>query len=306
MLVDYRIIVFIIIIAIAVVLGYRTYTKHTMKKLSQMLDAAMEGKFQEKYFDESMLSALETKFAHYLAASEVSANRLHEQRNQIKTLISDISHQTKTPIANIVLYTQLLGEQELTQEGRDCAMALESQANKLQVLVDAMVKTSRLEAGVIALNPTLGPIGEMIVRAVTQIQPKADAKQIVLEVCDTTADAVFDARWTEEALFNLLDNAVKYTPCGGKVTVKVTEYPMFTAIHVADTGYGISEEEQPKIFSRFYRGLAHQEIEGVGIGLYLVRQIAQDQGGYVKVSSKVGEGATFSMFLQANQNLSKL
>ncbi len=306
MLVDYRIIVFIIIISIAIVFGYRAYTKRTMRKLSQMLDAAMEGKFQEKYFDESMLSALETKLAHYLAASEVSANRLHEQRNQIKTLISDISHQTKTPIANIVLYTQLLGEQELTQEGRACAMALESQANKLQVLIDAMVKTSRLEAGVIALNPTVGSIEEMIARAVTQIQTKADAKQIVLEVCDITAEAVFDARWTEEALFNLLENAVKYTPRGGRVTVKATQYPMFTAIHVADTGCGISEEEQPKIFGRFYRGLAHQEIEGVGIGLYLVRQIAQGQGGYVKVSAKIGEGATFSMFLPANQNLSKV
>ncbi len=286
--------------AIMVILGYRTYTKHTMKKLSHMLDAAMEGKFQEKYFDESMLSALETKFAHYLAASEVSANRLHEQRDQIKTLISDISHQTKTPIANIVLYTQLLGEQELTKEGRACVMALESQANKLQVLVDAMVKTSRLEAGVISLNPTKGQVDEMIARAILQIQPKADAKQIVLEVCNTTADAIFDAKWTEEALFNLLDNAVKYTPCGGRVKVEATKYQMFTAIHVSDTGDGILEEEQSKIFSRFYRGLAHQEIEGVGIGLYLVRQIAQGQGGYVKVSSKKGEGATFSIFIPSN------
>lgn len=296
--VGYVIIILIVIMATAIVLWYRSSTKRTMNRLSQMLDAAMAGEFQETYFDESMLSALETKFARYLASSEVSTQRLHEQRDKIKTLVSDISHQTKTPIANIVLYTQLLEEQELTQEGRTCVNALEGQTRKLQMLVDALVKTSRLESGVISLNPTPGQVDEMIARAILQIQPKADAKQITLEACNTTADAIFDAKWTEEALFNLLDNAVKYTPCGGRVNVEVTKYQMFTAIHVSDTGDGISEEEQPKIFSRFYRGLAHQDIEGVGIGLYLVRQIMEGQGGYVKVSSKKGDGATFSMFLR--------
>lgn len=294
----YGIILLIAMIAGIIVLMYRRYVKRTMKRLSDMLEAAMEGKFQEQYFDESMLSALETKFAHYLAASEVTAQKLEEQRNQIRTLISDISHQTKTPIANIVLYTQLLGEQELSKEATTCAAALDSQARKLQTLIDLLMKTSRLEAGVITLEPRRAQIGELIARAVTQIRPKADAKQIVVEVGNMEGDAVIDEKWTEEAVFNLLDNAVKYTKEGGRVTVGVTEYPMFKAIHVSDTGYGISEEEQPKIFSRFYRGTAHQEVEGVGIGLYLVRQIAEGQGGYVKVSSKLGEGATFSLFLR--------
>ena len=111
------------------------------------------------------------------------------------------------------------------------------------------------------------------------------------------ADAVFDPKWTEEAVYNLLDNAVKYTPAGGAVRVTVTAYQMFSAIHVSDTGPGIPEEEQPRVFQRFYRGAEHAEEEGVGIGLYLVRQIAEGQGGYVKVSSQPGVGSTFSLYL---------
>lgn len=295
--VGYVIIILIVLMATAIVLWYRSSTKRTMNRLSQMLDAAMQGRFQETYFDESMLSALETKFARYLASSEVSTQRLHEQRDKIKTLVSDISHQTKTPIANIILYAQLLEEQELTQEGRTCVNALEGQTRKLQMLVDALVKTSRLESGVITLNPQKGQIYDTIRDAVLQVQPKADAKQMKLEVCETGAEAVFDAKWTEEAIFNLLDNAVKYIPVGGRISIEVVEYPMFVAICVLDDGIGIAEEEQPKIFGRFYRGMEHQDNEGVGIGLFLVRQIMEGQGGYVKVESQVGKGAKFMLYL---------
>lgn len=111
------------------------------------------------------------------------------------------------------------------------------------------------------------------------------------------ADAVFDSKWTEEAIFNLLDNAVKYTPSGGEVRISVTSYELFSAVHIRDTGPGIPEAEQPKVFQRFYRGIECQNEEGVGIGLYLVRQIAEGQGGYVKVSSEQGKGSTFSLYL---------
>ena len=127
--------------------------------------------------------------------------------------------------------------------------------------------------------------------------PAAKAKKISLIVTEDDAKAVFDPKWTEEAIFNLLDNAVKYTPEEGKITLYITEYPLFTAVSVSDTGNGIPEEEQPKIFQRFYRGTAHREENGIGIGLCLVRQIAENQGGYVKVFSPKGQGATFSIYI---------
>ena len=283
-----------LLLAAGAILYYRGRTRRILDNLSRMLDIAMQGTFTEDSFDESMLSALESKLAHYLAASTVSARNVQAEKEKLKTLIGDISHQTKTPIANILLYTQLLGEQP---GNRDCLDALEGQTRKLQSLIEALVKTSRLESGVIALHPVPGNLLSVLESATAQLAPKAAAKGVSIAMEPADADAVFDPKWTEEAVYNLLDNAVKYTPAGGSVTVSTSSYPMFSVVYVRDTGPGIPEEEQPKVFRRFYRGAEHREEEGVGIGLYLVRQIAQGQGGYVKVSSQMGVGSTFSLYL---------
>ena len=290
----YAIIAVSILLAGGVVFWYRRRTRRILENLSRMLDIAMQGDFTEDSFDESMLSALESKLAHYLAASTVSARNVQAEKDKLKALIGDISHQTKTPIANILLYTQLLMEEP---GNRACLDALDGQTKKLQSLIDALVKTSRLESGVIALHPMPGKLLPMLESAVSQLAPKAATKKIQISLEATAADAVFDPKWTEEAIYNLLDNAVKYTSAGGAVRVTVKAYQMFSAIHVSDTGPGIAEEEQPRVFRRFYRGAEHAEEEGVGIGLYLVRQIAEGQGGYVKVSSQMGVGSTFSLYL---------
>ena len=290
----YAIIAASILAAGGIVFCYRRRTRRILGRLSRMLDIAMEGNFTEDSFDESLLSALESKLAHYLAASTVSARNVAEEKDKLKALIGDISHQTKTPIANILLYTQLLMEQPGNLDFLD---ALEGQTRKLQSLIEALVKTSRLESGIIALHPADGKLQTVIDAALSQIAPKAAAKGIQISLEPTDADAVFDPKWTEEAVYNLLDNAVKYTPAGGAVGVSVTAYQLFSAVHVSDTGPGIAEEEQPRVFQRFYRGAEHSDEEGVGIGLYLVRQIAEGQGGYVKVSSRAGSGSTFSLYL---------
>ena len=283
--------------ALAAAVWNRFHAKQIIKNLNRMLDVAMAGAFLEQDFDESLLSAVESRFAHYLAANAVSAQKLQEEKDKIKTLIADISHQTKTPVANILLYTQLLSEQELSPEGRDCAAALENQVEKLRALVDALVKTSRLEAGILALHTKVGPLAPMLESAVAQFIPKAAGKGITLTLASTDAQAVFDPKWTAEAVCNLLDNAVKYTPAGGTVTVEVIPYQMFCCVNITDNGPGIPEAERAKVFQRFYRSPAAYETEGVGIGLYLTRQIAEGQGGYIKVSSRPGRGSCFSLYL---------
>lgn len=290
----YAAVIGMVFLAGALVLWQRRQSRKILENLGKMLEAAIEGNFTEDSFDESLLSALESSFAHYLAASTVSARKVDAEKEKLKALIGDISHQTKTPIANILLYTQLLKEQP---GNTGCLEALEGQTKKLQSLIDALVKTSRLETGVIALHPEPGELGTVMTSAVSQLRPKAEGKDITITLEREKANAVFDPKWTEEALYNLLDNAVKYTPSGGRVSVFTTAYPMFSAVHVRDTGPGIAEEEQPKIFQRFYRGTAYREQEGVGIGLYLVRQIAEGQGGFVKVRSQPGQGSTFSLYL---------
>ena len=283
--------------ALVVVAVDRRRTARTLHRLEIMLTAAMNGHFSEETFDESRLSALESRLARYLAASALSARKVQEQKDQISTLIADISHQTKTPVANLQLYAQLLAEQPLPPQGAECSRAIGAQADKLQTLIEALVKASRLESGILALHPETAEIAPVAARAVAQFAPKAAEKDIALTARQTEGRAVFDPKWTEEALCNLLDNAVKYTPRGGAVTVAVRHYELFSAIRVTDTGPGIPEAEQARIFGRFCRAPGAYQAEGVGIGLYLTRQIAEKQGGYVKVESAPGRGSTFSLFL---------
>lgn len=280
---------------LAAFLWERRRSRRLLRRLDRMLDEAIRGDFQEEAFDESLLSNLETRLAHYLSASAVSARNLQEERDKIKALIADISHQTKTPIANVLLYTQLL-EERAPEDCRPYTAALGEQARKLQSLVDALVKTSRLEAGVLTLRPRPGPLGPMLEEAAAQFAPRAAEKGLDLRLEPTGADAVFDPKWTGEAVCNLIDNALKYTP-SGQVTVSARSYELFSRVDVEDTGPGVAEEDLEKLFQRFYRGPEAAQVEGVGVGLYLVRQIAQGQGGYVKVFSRPGRGAKFSLFL---------
>ena len=278
-------------------LGQWVSRRRTLRRLSEMLDRAIAGDFAEERFDETELSALETRMARYLSANAVSARSLAEEKDAIKTLIADISHQTKTPIANLLLYAQLLGEQELPPESRTYASALERQAEKLRFLIDALVKTSRLETGVFAMTPKRHGIQQLLDAALSQAAPRAAAKGLALAAEPTDLTARFDLKWTAEALYNLVDNAVKYTPAGGSVTLSAQLLDSFCRVDVTDSGPGIPEGEQARIFRRFYRSPAASEEEGVGIGLYLTRQIAAGQGGYCKVTSRPGEGSTFSLYL---------
>lgn len=281
-----------------VIMWYTTRrNRRIMERLNEMLDAAAAGSFGETMFDESLLSAVEAKMANYLSASEVSARNLAEERDKIKTLIADISHQTKTPIANILLYSELLSEQKLSEDSMACLDTLKGQADKLAFLVDSLVKISRLESGVLVLSPKLQPVQPLLDQVTEQAMPKAEAKRITLTYAHTDASACFDLKWTAEALYNLIDNAIKYNGQEGKVQLSVKTYELFLRIDVSDNGMGIPEEEQSRIFGRFYRSPAASEVEGVGIGLYLARQIIAGQGGYIRVRSETNAGSTFSMYL---------
>lgn len=282
--------------AVAAVLVSHWRVGRTMGRIERMLDAAQEGRGLEELFDESRLSMLETRFADYLSSSAISAEQLREEKEKIKTMISDISHQTKTPIANLLLYSELLMEEELPEEVRENVQAIRTQADKLRFLIDSLVKLSRLESGVVSLAPACQPVQPMLDRVLEAYQAAARKKGLELHNTPTEVSASFDSKWTAEALGNLVDNAIKYTPEGG-VTVRVEEYELFVKIEVADTGIGISEEEQPKVFSRFYRAQAARENEGVGIGLYLAREIVSGEGGYIRLSAAEPKGSVFAVFL---------
>lgn len=280
---------------LTLLISRRSVTK-TINTLSSMLEATSEGTYHENLFNESRLSALETQFADFILSSAVSAQKVESERDTIKTLISDISHQTKTPISNLMLYSELLAEENLPENARISVDAISRQTSKLRFLIDALVKLSRLENGILVLSPVRNEINPMLEDLYSQFLPAAKTKNISLNLNSTAAAACFDRKWTAEALGNIIDNAIKYTS-SGSVTISVHEYEMFTRIDIADTGMGIPESEQAEIFSRFYRSENVSEKEGVGIGLYLSRQIISAENGYIKLSSQQGIGSVFSVFL---------
>lgn len=289
-------------IAAAVILFFygRLKMKRLLRHLEDMLQQAEDGSFKEDLIDETVLSSLEFKLAHFLCASAVSVRETEKEKDKIKALVSDISHQTKTPVASLLLYCELLKERKLDEESREYVEAVTAQAQKLRFLIDSLVKMSRLETGVLALHPQSGAIMPVISRLYGQFAIKAHDKGLDFDILSDGGEmditAVFDEKWTLEALGNLVDNAVKYTDQGG-ITITVKGYELFCCIRIADTGTGISETEQAQVFSRFYRSMQASQIEGIGIGLYLAREIITRQNGYIRLSSKPGNGSVFSVYL---------
>ena len=271
--------------------------KKLLARLDKMLEDGINGTFSESDYDETQLSKLESKWLRYLTSSKLSAQKTEQEREKLQELVSDISHQTKTPLSNILLYTQLLQEQDIDEQSRQLVDEIRQQSEKLEFLIQSLVKTSRLETGTFQLAPLENNIDRGIESVIEQITPKADSKQIQIHYSPESYTAKFDIKWTQEALFNILDNAVKYSPRNSVIKITVDAYEMFACVSVADQGIGIPEEELPRIFGRFYRGQNVREQNGVGIGLYLCRQIIEGQGGYITAESTVDQGSVFKIFL---------
>ncbi|WP_026511855.1 sensor histidine kinase [Butyrivibrio sp. LC3010] len=284
-----------IVACIAIVIN-RVKTRKLFDSLESMIHMAMNGEFAPEHFDEGRLSKLESELSDFLSASSISAQNVKDERDKIKSLISDISHQTKTPISNLILYSELLESADLTGDEKSNVEAIHAQAEKLRFLIDSLVKLSRLENGILSLETDNEELNPLLKDVAIQLREKAEAKDIKLEIKDTDAMALIDKKWTQEAIVNIVDNAIKYTD-QGSITISTKDYEMFACVDISDTGIGIPEEESAKVFQRFYRGSNVKSKEGVGIGLHLAREIISGEGGYIKLSSKLGEGTTFSVFL---------
>lgn len=270
----------------------------TLRRLDEMMTEAINGTFEESRYDETELSRLESRWKQYLTTSKMSLQKTQIEREKMKALVSDITHQTKTPLANILLYAQLLEEKTKDEEEKELAQQILNQTAKLEFLIQALIKMSRLETDVLEVMPVCQSVNPLIEQAVEEIRGKAAQKQIEVNVEQIDEiQAVYDLKWTLEALGNILDNAVKYSSIGSLIRIEVKEYEFYVCICVQDQGIGVPERERTRIFERFYRGSQVQQEDGIGIGLYLARQILQKEKGYIKVQSKPGEGSCFGMYL---------
>ncbi len=256
--------------------------------------------------DPELTSDSETSFARILhrlsrlyQILQENRRKVDEERRDLQVLISDISHQIKTPVANLKMTADTLLTQPVSDKERcNFIQGIRSQADHLDFLFEDLLKTSLLETGAIQLEKTSCRLFYTVAQAMGGIVYAAENKKLSVSVdCPKDLTVSHDSKWTAEALFNLLDNAVKYTPSGGTITVSVIPWEMYVEIKVSDTGKGIPESRQAAIFQRFYREEEVHEQPGVGIGLYLSREIVMRQGGYIKVISALEQGSSFSILL---------
>ncbi len=280
------------------------FHNRTLDHLDKMLSDAINGEFQESDYDETELSRLETKWKHFLSASQLSKNQLDKAKRNIEGLIADIAHQTRTPIANLKLYSALLEEclqkrEDAVSDEQKLLQEMIMQTEKLEFLVQSLTKMSRLESNIITVNPQCEKVVPFVKETISLMEAAARKKQLVWEfgASNETCTAMFDSKWTREALENILDNAVKYSFENSTVRVFIEEYGLYVSISVKNEGIGISEKESSRIFERFYRSEKVLQKEGVGLGLYLAREILQRENGYIEVRSVEGNGAEFILYL---------
>lgn len=290
---------------LSAVLGWKLYVLKQdiyrfAKRLEESLDDILSGKEPKRDWEDedSLWGMVCEKLRRVNHVWQRKEEESLSEKNKMKELISDISHQTKTPAANLKLCMEILQDEPMSDRAEEFLKSMESQIGKLDFLIQGMVKISRLETGVIRIRDHETDLRATIGRAVAAVVPRAEQKQIRLYVeCDRDIRIRHDGKWTEEAIFNLLDNAVKYTERGGSIRIETVVQEIFTQIRIRDTGKGIAPERQAEIFTRFYREPEVHEQEGVGIGLYLARKIVELQKGYIEVKSEVGEGAEFRICL---------
>lgn len=268
-------------------------------RLEQMIsDMLKEKPIQAEKTGDDLLGKTQSKLKRLSDMYSHKNQEINEEKERLKELVSDISHQARTPMTNIRLYLEKLEAEYDSGKERDILHKMDGQIDKLDFLFQSMIKISRLETGTIRIQKTDTPVSETLADAISAAIPKAEKKQIKISVdYDDKLRVCHDRKWTAEALYNLLDNAVKYTPAGGSVKITVKKGAAFVQIIVSDTGKGIAVERQGAVFARFYREPEVHDQEGIGIGLYLARKIVQMQGGYMELQAEVGKGSTFTINL---------
>ena len=291
----------IIILIILIMCNLMKYVFNKLDKVSKNIECIIHGKYNIKddFKEEGIFNIIHSDLNKLSKNINIKIKNLDKEKENIKELVTDISHQLKTPLASLKLYNSLLLEEDLDEE--DSIEFLKTSSisiNKLQSLIESLVNISRLETSMISIKKENKNIKATIIKAIESVKPKAMNKCISINLNDFDDKIVpHDSKWTEECIFNILDNAVKYTNLKGKIDIYVQDAINFIRIDIKDNGIGIDKNEFNNIFKRFYRSEEVQDLEGSGIGLYLSRKILESQGGNIIVSSQKGEGSKFSLFL---------
>lgn len=279
-----------------------------IQKVGKLLDEVMEkGSFDDQkllFRDELFSKLLQKMWKISTAQKEISESVKHEKK-QLQGVISDIAHQIKTPMTNVILYHEIL-ERSLfgNSECLETLDVVKSQISKLEFLLNSIIQTSEMETGLIRLYKERVTLSECLKKALETAVLKAEKKGITIKALDKADEETYcDIRWTAEALFNILDNAVKYSPENTEIEISSGRSGIYSFLRIKDHGIGIDLNNISKIYKRFYRENEDTKVEGLGLGLYLSREIIMRQDGYILVDSQKGKGSEFSVFLPRNESV---
>ena len=277
-----------------IAVGFALYEKSRRQRFLEDVQKALENK-KDFAVEEREIAPLARHLRLKRSEEEARDQRITESYRNLAALVSDIAHQCKTPLTAAAMYAELL-------PASPESAAVKEQTGKLWFLLEALVKLSQCEGGLIQENvhPTKESVETLVAQALSAVVPEAERKKLTLSAeIPKELTALFDLRWTAEAVGTVLDNGVKYAPENSKITVAAQRYDTYIRLDILDQGPGIPEEELPKIWKRFYRGKTTRNAPGVGIGLTLCRMIVQAQNGRVFCQNREEAGCRFSIFLPA-------
>lgn len=274
----------------------------TLYVLSDMVEELIGGKEKIEFspVEDTVLSKLQGQLLKLYDILQSHKEREQKIRKQLDENIGNLVHQISTPITNLQLYVGFLKRDDLTPPEREKFMScMEEQAQKLFWLGESFSKISRLETGIIRLKPERQKVEAVILGAIGQAMVKAENKGMEISLSgETQAVALLDLKWTTEALFNILDNAVKYGKSGTSIQIAVTDLTNYIRIAVRnESEIKISPHEYHLLFKRFYRGKTNTVTEGIGLGLYIARKILEDEKAYIKAETRPDDMTEFTVFL---------
>lgn len=254
--------------------------KRQVRELSAYIDEAIDGNLEISDFDEKEFSKIKSKLIKFLYANQVREYKLNTEKNKTRDLIADISHQTKTPITNISLYISLL-ENDPKDEYIEI---IKYELDKLKFLIDTLVKSSRLETDIIVLQKSQANLSDLVSNVLREFKEPLENKNI--KVSFSQEDCIFDLdeRWLREAIHNLIDNAIKYSPPNSTINISVYKSYLNYNLDIDNPCQDLTEDDLPKIFERFYRGKNSVAKDGLGLGLFIVKEIIEKHGGSLKAS----------------------
>lgn len=286
---------------LAIHYSYDSYFQSILIQFSDLIQSIISLQQQEIFIEDkdTLLSKIQTQFERLISILKYQNQKLSLEREEIASIVANISHQLKTPIASLKLYSELLKDEKTTDDKRkQCIEAIYTLSQQLDFLTAQLIKLARLEANIIQIQPQMQDIQPLLIDIIGNLYIKASDKNIqILYENGMSQQCYFDWNWTYEAIYNVLDNAIKYSKEAAEIRIEIRTYEMYLCIEVWDEAKLIPESEYPNIFKRFYRGKNVLKTEGIGLGMFLTQKILESEDGYIQIAHHQ-KGNKFMIYLK--------